>query len=183
MPLILDVNQQKISIGDKYKIAVNGQPQYLAKSSLWKLFPKISLMPLQGDHVYMTIEQGWGFLKPNITFTIGSNQYKLETISWWKRRFSVNTGKDVFEFVGHRGRKVSILQNGSQVAWFDNAAVTFFNGDNYHCTANWNAPVEWLIAGILFWDMHYNNEKKGAVNIRFGAIMETQPFDKTWQPD
>jgi hypothetical protein len=183
MPLILDVNQKKISIGDKYAIAINGQPYYKAKSSLWKLFPKVDLIPLQGDQVLMSVEQGWGFLKPNVVFTIGAMQYKLETISWWKRRFSINVGKDVFEIVGHRGRKVSIFQNGNQIAWFDKDAVTFFAGDNYHCTANVNAPAEWLIAAILFWDIHYNREQKSAINIKFGSIIESQSFDKTWQPN
>lgn len=181
MPIIIDVNQQKISIGDKYKIAINGQPHYLAKASLWRLFPKVDIMPLQGDQVYMSIEQGWGFLKPNITFSIGSSQYKLETISWWKRRFAVSVGNDRFEIVGHRGRKVSIFQNDRQIAWFDNAAVTFFNGDNYHCIANASAPVEWMIASILFWDMHYNRQQKSAVNIKFGSMVQSQAFDSAWQ--
>jgi len=183
MPLILDVNQKKISIGDKYAIAINGQPYYKAKSSIWKLFPKVDLIPLQGDQVLMSVEQGWGFLKPNVVFSIGAMQYKLETISWWKRRFSINVGNDIFEIVGHRGRKVSIFQNGNQIGWFDKDAVTFFAGDNYHCTANSNAPAEWLIAAILFWDIHYNREQKSAINIKFGSVLETQPFDKTWQPN
>jgi hypothetical protein len=182
MPLFVDVNQQKISIGDKYTIAINGQPHYKAKASLWKLFPKIDLMPLQGDQVYMSIEQGWGFMKPNVTFTIGTEQYKLETISWWKSRFAVSVRDKRFEIVGHRGRKVSIFQNEKQIAWFEDAAVTFFNGDNYHCTANADAPVEWLIAAILFWDIQFNREQKSAINFKFGNILQSQPFDKNWQP-
>jgi hypothetical protein len=181
MPIIVDVNQQKISIGDKYKIAINSQPFYLAKASIWRLFPKVDIMPLQGDQVYMSIEQGWGVLKPNITFSIGTSQYKLETISWWKRRFAIAVGNDRIEIVGHRGRKVSIFQNGRQIAWFNKDAVTFFSGDNYHCTANANAPIEWLIATMLFWDMHYNRGDKKAVNIQFGSILQSQPFDSTWQ--
>lgn len=182
MPLIIDVNQKKISIGDKYTIAFNGQPFYKAKASLWKIFPKITLHPLQGDEVYMSIEQGFGFIKPNIVFSIGSAQYKLETISWWKRRFSVTVGNDFYEIVGHRGRKVSIFQNGRQIAWFTKDAVTFFAGDNYHCIANTNAPGEWLIAAMLFWDMHYNRGDKKAINVQFGSIVQSQPFDASWQP-
>jgi hypothetical protein len=181
MPLIIDISQQKISIGDKYTIAINSQPFYKAKASIWNLFPKVDVTSLQGDQVYMTIEQGWGFLKPNVTFTIGADQFKLETISWWKSRFAVTVRENRFEFVGHRGRKVSVLQNGNQIGWFEDAAVTFFKGDNYHCTANANAPAEWLIAAILFWDMHFNREQKKAVNIKFGNFLQTQPFDKTWQ--
>lgn len=181
MPLLIDVNQKKISIGDKYTIAINGQPFYKAKASLWKLFPKIDLLSLQGDQVFMSIEQGWGFLKPKFVFTIGGMQYNLETISWWKRRFRIQVGRDMFEIIGHRGRKVSIFQNDRQIAWFDNQAVTFFSGDNYHCTAHAAAPAEWLIAIMLFWDAHYNREQKSAINIKFGSIIESQPFDKNWQ--
>ncbi|MDQ3109043.1 MAG: hypothetical protein M3R17_04025 [Bacteroidota bacterium] len=183
MPLILDVNQKKISFGDKYTIAINGQPYYRAKTSIWKLFPKVELMPLQGEQVFMTLERGWGFLAPNVMFSIGAMNYKLETISWFKRRFSITVGKDVFEIIGHRGRKVSIFQNGQQVAWFNKDAVTFFSGDNYHCTANSNAPAEWLIAAILFWDLNYNRGDKKMINIQLGSILQTQPFDKTWQPN
>ncbi len=181
MPLIVDVQQKKISIGDKYTVAINGQPYYRAKSSIWKLFPKVDLIPLQGDQVLMSIEQGWGLLKPNVVFSLHNTQFKLETISWWKRRFSISVGTDLLEIVGHRGRKVSILQNGKQIAWFNNDAVTFFSGDNYHCTANSNAPAEWLIAIILFWDMHYNRQQKSAINIKFGSMVQSQPFDTSWQ--
>jgi hypothetical protein len=183
MPLILDVNQKKISIGDKYTIAINGQPYYRAKTSIFKVFPKVDLLPLQGDQVFMSLERGWGFIVPNVLFSIGNNHYKLETISWWKRRFSIRVGNDVFEIVGHRGRKVSVLQNGMQIAWFNNQAVTFFSGDNYHCIANGNAPAEWLIAAILFWDLQYNRHQKSMVNVKFGYLLESQPFDKTWQPN
>jgi len=182
MPLFIDVSQKKISIGDKYTIAINGQPFYKAKASIWNLFPKIDLLPLQGEQVFMTVEQGFGFLKPKFTFNIGGSHFALETISWFKRRFAINVGTDRYEIVGHRGRKVSIFQNGKQIAWFNNEAVTFFSGDNYHCTANSNAPAEWLIAIILFWDAFYNRQQKSAVNIKFGSIMQTQPFDSTWQP-
>ncbi|MCX6313079.1 MAG: hypothetical protein NT084_15780 [Bacteroidetes bacterium] len=181
MPTIIDVNQKKISIGDKYVISINGQPVYKAKSSIWKLFPKIDLMRLQGDQVFLTMEQGWGFLKPNVVFNVGGSQFKLETISWWKRRFLLVVGSDRFEIIGHRGRKVSIFQNDRQIAWFDNAAVTFFNGDNYHCTANSTASSEWLIAFILFWDAHYNREQKSAINFKFGSMVQSQAFDTTWQ--
>jgi hypothetical protein len=183
MPLFIDVNQKKIAIGEKYGVAVNGQPYYKAKASIWKLFPKIDLMPLQGEQVFMSVEQGWGFLKPNVTFTMGGMQYKLETVSWLKRRFFVNVGTDKLEIVGHRGRKVSIFKNGKQIAWFDNQAVTFFSGDNYHCTANADAPAEWLIAAIFFWDIHYNRQQKSAINFKFGSMWQTQPFDATWQPN
>ncbi|CAN5401160.1 hypothetical protein BH09BAC5_BH09BAC5_04860 [soil metagenome] len=181
MPLIIDVNQKKIAIGDKYAIAINGQPYYKAKAALFKLFPKIDLLSLQGDQVFMTIEQGWGLLKPKVVFSMHNTTYNLETISWWKRRFSITAGMDVFEIVGHRGRKVSIFQNGRQIGWFNNDAVTFFSGDNYHCTANSNAPAEWLIAIILFWDMHYNRQQKSAINFKFGSMVQSQPFDTNWQ--
>lgn len=181
MPLIVDVSQKKISIGDKYTIAINGQPYYRAKTSIWKLFPKVDLLPLQGEQIFMSLERGFGIIIPKITFTIGTMYYNLETLSWFKSRYAIRVGKDYFEIVGHRGRKVSIFQNGMQIAWFNNEAVTFFSGDNYHCTANANAPGEWLIAIILFWDLQFNRGDKKAINIKLGSIFQTQPFDKNWQ--
>ncbi|HEU4717231.1 MAG TPA: hypothetical protein VFU15_05340 [Bacteroidia bacterium] len=182
MPLFIDVSQKKISIGDKYTIAVNGQPMYKAAAKLFKLFPSISVSPLNGPETpIITVEQKMGWLKPNYQFTINGATYSLETISWWKRRFAITAGANKLEIVGHRGRKVSIFINGKQVAWFDNEAVTFFSGDNYHVTANADAPWEWIVAVVLFWDSFYNRQQKGAINFKMGAMTQTQPFDASWQ--
>ena len=88
----------------------------------------------------------------------------------------------MFDIYGHRGRKVSVFLNGNQVAWFQSAAVTFFSGDSYTIHAHQQVSVDWMIAIALFWDSYFNRGNKSAININFGALLQSKPFDKTWVP-
>lgn len=183
MPNLIQISQKKIAIGDKYSIAVNGMQVLKAARRIFKIFPLIEVSPVQGGNVIFSLEQRFSWLKPSVVFTFGGNIYELTTISWWKRHFQIHMGKDVFDIYGHRGRKVSVFLNDKQVAWFDSAAVTFMAGDEYNIHADAAVSVDWMIAIALFWDMWYNRSgNKGVVNIKFGAIIQARPFDKTWIP-
>lgn len=183
MPNLIQISQKKISIGDKYAIRVNGMEVLKCARRLWKLFPLLEVMPVQGGEPIFKIEQRMSWLKPQYIFTFGGNTYELTTISWWKRHFQVHMGKEIFDIYGHRGRKVSVFLNNKQVAWFDSAAVTFFAGDEYNIHADANVSVDWLIAIVLFWDSWYNRSgNKGVINFKVGSIIQKQAFDKNWVP-
>lgn len=182
MPNLIQISQKKISIGEKYSISINGMPTLKAARRLWKLFPLIEVMHVQGGDPIYSIEQRYAFLRPSFIFNFGPNRYELTTISWWKRHYQVHMGQDIFDIYGHRGRKVSIFLNGRQVAWFDSAAVTFFSGDQYTIHADAAVSVDWMVAIVLFWDCYYNRRNKSAVNIRFGSLVQAIPFDRTWVP-
>lgn len=180
--LEIEIIQKEISIGEKYRILINGQETYKAASRLFRLFPCVEVKPLWQDTVLLSIEMQFGFLEPQFTFSIGLKQYDLETISWWKNRYAINTDKGRMEIVGHRGRKVSIFLNGIQVAWFESDALSVLSGDRYKMIAQENSPQEWLIAIMLFWDNYYNRKDKGLINFSFGRFNQSQPFDNNWQP-
>ncbi len=183
MPNLIQISQKKIAIGDKYTISLNGNQVLKASRRLLKIFPLVEVMPLQGGNPVFTVERRMSWLKPAYVFTFGQNQYELTTVSWWKRHYQVHLGKDIFDIYGHRGRKVSVFLNNKQVAWFDSAAVTFFAGDEYNIHADGSVSVDWMIAIALFWDSWYNRSgNKSMINIKFGAIIQKQPFDKSWIP-
>lgn len=182
MPNLIQISQKKISVGDKYTISVNGLQVLKGARSIWKIRPVISVLPVQGGDPIYQVEQRVSFLRPQYIFIFGANRYELTTISWWKRHFQIHMGKDVFDIYGHKGRKVSVFLNNKQVAWFSSAAVTFFSGDEYNIHADSQVSVDWLIAIALFWDSWYNRGDKGAINIKFGSIIEKQKFDKNWIP-
>lgn len=183
MPNHITISQKKISIGDKYSISVNGMPVLKASRRIFKIFPLIEVFRNDDTNVIFSVERKLSWFKPQYDFNLGGNVYHITTISFWKRHYQIHMGKDVFDIYGHRGRKVSVFLNDKQVAWFDSAAVTFFAGDEYNIHANSNVSVDWMIAIVLFWDSWFNSSgEKGAVNIKFGAILEKQPFDSTWIP-
>jgi hypothetical protein len=53
----IDVNQQKISVGDKYKIFIDGQQTYLASRQLFQLLPEINLFKIGEERARMTINK------------------------------------------------------------------------------------------------------------------------------
>lgn len=182
MPNLIQITQKKISIGDKYTIAVNGMQVLRCERSIFKLYPVLTILPIQGGPPVFQIEQRWAFVRPSYVFMFGQNTYELTTVSWWKRHFQIHMGRDVFDIYGHRGRKVSVFLNGNQVAWFQSAAVTFFSGDHFTIHADSRVSADWMIAIALFWDSYYNRGNKKAININFGSLIQARPFDKTWVP-
>lgn len=183
MPNLIQINQKKITFGDKYKIAVNGQEVLKCSRSIFKMYPKLTVTAVQGGPPIFEIEQRIAIMmQTSFVFNFGANKYELNTVSWWNRHFRIHMGQDVFEIFGHRGRKVSIFLNGRQVAWFESGAVTFFSGDTYTIHADANVSVDWLIAICLMWDCAFNRRSRAAINIKFGWLFQAKAFDKTWTP-
>ena len=183
MPNLIQITQKKISVGDKYRISVNGHEVLKCARSIWKLYPKLTVTAVQGGPPVFEIEQRIAILfQTSFVFNFGQNKYELNTVSWWNRHFRIYMGQDVFEIFGHRGRKVSVFLNGRQVAWFQSGAVTFFAGDTYTIHADANVSVDWLIAICLMWDAAFNRRGKAMINIQFGWLFQARPFDKTWTP-
>jgi hypothetical protein len=58
----IDINQQKISIGDKYKIFIDGKQKYIASRQLLSLLPVVYLYELDSERVRMTINKLFSWL-------------------------------------------------------------------------------------------------------------------------
>lgn len=181
----IDINQQKISIGDKYKIFVDGQETYQASQRLFRWLPELDLFKIGDEGTRMKIKKRLSWLRPRYDITRGGyDVLQFRTISIWKPRFECQAGADSYAIYGHRGRKYSIFKNDTQVAWWDKKAVTWFAGDNYKIIADRDSDIDLIISFCLIIDnCRSNNHEGNTVTIDFGNLgFQQKKFDESWQP-
>jgi len=181
----IDINQKKISIGDKYQVFIDGVQTHRAAAKIFRVFSEINLFDLNSDFPEMTIKRRFAFLAAK--FDISKKDgiiYELVTKSFWKSHLQCVWGSDVYDVYSHRGRKRSVYKNDKQVAWWDKKAVTWFNGDNYKIIADKDCDKLLIISFCLAVDNYTSNDKnKGAVNFNVGRIgPQARKFDPSWQP-
>ena len=115
----IDINQKKISIGDKYKIFTDGQQTHTATRALFKLMPEINLFENGGGRAKMTINKRFSWLSAKYDITRWDNNVlEFRTTSFWKVQYQLQCGVDTYDIYGHRGRKYSVYKNDKQVAWW-----------------------------------------------------------------
>ena len=181
----IDINQKKISIGDKYKIFIDGQEQYKAARKLFRLLAVVELYIGDNDTPRMTIRKRWGWFRAKYDIVRADNVVlPFRTKSFWKDYYQCVVGVDTYELYGHRGRKFSIYKNGKQIAWWEQRAVAWFAGDNYKITADNDADAELLISLCLIIDNYSSDKHDGtAFNYHIGKIgPQEKKFDEGWMP-
>jgi len=181
----IDINQKKISIGDKYQIFTDGSQTHRAAAKIFRIFSEINVFDVNGDVEEITIKRRFAFFvaKYDIAKKDGSI-YELVTKSFWKSHLQCTAGMDVYDIYNHRGRKSSVYKNDKQVAWWDHAAVSWFNGDNYKIIADKGCDKLLIISLCLAVDNYASNDKeKSAVNFNIGRMgPQARAFDPNWQP-
>ena len=182
----IDINQKKISIGDKYQIFIDGQMSYFASRQFLQLLPEINLFDTnRGGRPRMTINKRLSWLKAKYDITRWDyNVFKFRTKSIWKLHYQCQFFMDTYDIYGHMGRKYSIYKNDTQVAWWDKKAVSWFAGDNYKIHAGKDCDIDLVISFCLIVDNFSHDNKDGnTVTYDFGNIgFQTKKFDKTWLP-
>ena len=181
----IDINQKKISIGDKYQIFIDGQQTHFASTKLFRLLAEINLFENSSGQLKYTIKKNWAFFSTSYDITGWDNNIiEFRTKSFWKRHYFCQVEQDLFEIFGHRGRKYSVYKNEKQVAWWDKKAVAWFNGNNYKITADKDCNYELIISFCLIIDNAFSNENNGStLTIDVGNIgPQAKKFDPSWQP-
>ena len=181
----ININQKKISIGDKYQIFTDGKQTHSAARQLFRFLPVVNLFANSHGNARMTIRKRISFFKAKYDITRWDNRVlEFRTVSFWKRHYKCQIDNDTYDIYGHRGRKYSIFKNKNQVAWWDKKAVSWFAGDNYKITAEKDSDVEVLISFCLVVDNFSSDDHDGnAVTFDIGNIgFQAKKFDKNWQP-
>ena len=181
----IDINQRAISIGDKYTIFINGTEEYYASVAIFTILAEITLSSGKGKEALLMIKKRFSLFKAKYDIHIGGATLEFITTSILKRQYRCVQGFDTYDIYANIGRKYSIYKNDIQIAWFEDAAVTWFNGDNYSMQADDDSNTLLVIAFCLIIDNYMNNDSgKSALNINFGnlGIFGVKQFDKEWQP-
>ncbi|HET6996515.1 MAG TPA: hypothetical protein VFI06_16080 [Chitinophagaceae bacterium] len=181
----IDINQKKISVGDKYKIFIDGQQTHYASRKLWRLMPEINLFDNDHDKPRMIINKRLSWFRAKYDITRWNEKVlEFRTKSYWKHHYQCQSGSDTYDVYGHRGRKYSIYKNDVQIAWWDKRAVTWFAGDNYKITADKDCDVDLIISFCLVVDNFSSDDHNGnAVTLNVGNIgFQVKKFDENWLP-
>ena len=181
----IDINQKKITIGDKYQIFVNGEQCYSASTELFRLLSVINLFDNEGSRARMTIKKKWTWWGASYDLIrYDGNVFTLKTVSAWKLHYQCQYENNLYDIYGHRGRKYSVYKDNVQVAWWDKEAVTWFEGDNYSINANNDIDRDLIISFCLLMDNDTSKEHNGnTVTFDFGNLgFQSKAFDVNWQP-
>ena len=116
----ININQQKLSIGDKYQIFTNGNQTHNAAAKLFRLFAEINLYDWGKEEPVMVIKKRFAFFVASYDITTFDGAViELRTVSFWKAHYQCQVGADFYDIYRHRGRKCSIYKNDKQVACWD----------------------------------------------------------------
>jgi uncharacterized protein YxjI len=181
----IDINQNEIAIGDKYKIFIDGQLSHTASTELFKLFAVVNLFDITGNGHRLAINKRHLWFKAKYEITRHDNSIlAFQTKSFWKNHYQCHDDASRYDIYGHRGRKYSVFSNDKQIAWWNKQKVTWFEGDNYKIIADNNCDYELLIAFCLIIDNYRSNHNgNNTITVDFGNIWpQARPFDSTWLP-
>ena len=181
----IDINQRKISLGDKYDVYLDGKPSYTASSKLFRLFPEIYLFELGISKPKYVIKKRISFFRVAFDLLSPDDEvHHFRTIKYWKGHFYCQIGQDYYEVFAHKGRKYSVYKNDTQIAWWHKEAVSWFNGDNYKIIADFGNDTERIISFCLIIDNAFSSSNNNStVTIDFGQVWSgVKQFDTSWKP-
>lgn len=180
----ININQQKIAIGNKYKVFIDGSEKYKASTKLFTFFAEINLQELHTETVKISMKRKWDWFKYSYDITdVRQQVYEFRTISLWKRHYVCMVGADKYEVFGHKGRKHSIYKNNEMIAYYEIGKVSWFDGDNYKLIANNNADVELIMSFCLCLDNATEQGKQSSMTWNIGWFgPQVKEFDPTWFP-
>lgn len=183
--MIININQRKISFGDKYDIYVNKHLNFSAKGKVFRLLAEIDLTDIHSDVVVYTIKRKFSWIRAKYELKDELDRvYELKTESVIKGHFSCDFNQDRYELFRHKGRKCSIYKNEEQIGWWDKKAVTWLNGDNYTITTNDDINLPLVIALCIAMDNFLTAGNKGTFNVDIGKLNSgVKPFNELWEPN
>jgi uncharacterized protein YxjI len=181
----IDINQKKISIGDKYQIFIDGKQTHTASRELLHLLPVVNLFDNNFGTPKMRIEKRFTWFTAQYDITRWDNNVlEFRTTSFWKLVYQCKCAGDIYDIYGHIGRKYSIYKNGTQIAWLDKKAVSWFAGDNYKIIADKDCDIDLLISFCLIIDNFTSDDHdSNTMTVDFGNVgFQGKRFDKNWLP-
>lgn len=178
----ININQEKFSIGNKYKVFVDGTEKYFASTKLFKLFAEINLQENQSETTVFSLKRKWSWMKYSYDFSNSKSQiFEFRTISIWRRHYVCVVNADKYEIFGHKGRKYSIYKNNLMIAYWELGKVSWFDGDTYKLIANNDIDVPLIISFCLCIDNATQDHKKQAFNWNIGWFgPQEKEFDSMW---
>ena len=178
----IEINQKKLFI--RYQIFTDGQQTHTASRKLFSFLSVVNLFETSDDKPKMIIKKRFSWIIPKYDIKRWDNiVLEFRSKSRFKPDFECLCSNDIYNIYGHKGRKYSIFKNNSQIAWWDQDAVSLFQGFNYKIISNKDCDIDLLISFCLIIDDRKHGPHTDGATFDFGNIgPETKKFDESWQP-
>lgn len=181
----IDINQQKIALGEKYRIYLDGQLTHVASQQAVQFRREVLLFAEDATQARMRLQKQWTWFSLAYNLTRWDhNVFLFRTESKWKNHYQCSYGEDLYDIYGHRGTKYSVYRNDTQIAWWDQDRVTWFAGDNFKIWADQSSNTELLMSFCLILDessSESDNANTATVNLGYLGP-EAKAFDESWRP-
>lgn len=177
------IKQQSISFGSQYKILIDNEEKFYAETDAFSNSIINIYKPNELQPSFRTFKSLYfNYPKYKIEMPDGE-RLKFVSNNFWRTKYSLEKGNDIYELYCHKERKVSVFKNNIQIAFWEKEAITYLVGDYYEIMANKNSEKELLIAICLIMD---NIHSKGGslFNVDLGLIFkEEKEFNNNWKPN
>ena len=106
----------------------------------------------------------------------------LKFKDFFKPKFICSFNGDSYEIIPHKGRKTSIFKNSSQIGFYTEKTLEYFNQETIHLIANEDINKDLIFAFILALKYKYNHDNSTfTINLgNFGP--EARKFNDLWKP-
>lgn len=190
----IEINKKKIRNkimipqGFKYDIYCQEKQIRFARSQLQVLWfmTHIYLCSIEGAQSLLTLARRFSIFRTNYDIQFNSGRIaKFRTILVWKGHYQCKYANEIYDIYSHRGRKYSVYKNNSQIAWWDQKSVMWFEGNNYKILADDDCDIDIIISFFLIIDdWSSNNSDSATVTIDFGYIgPQAKEFNPHWRPN
>lgn len=181
----IDINQQKLALGEKYRIYTDGRLTHVASQQAVQFRREVLLLAQDAAPPRLRLRQQWAwFALAYDLIRWDRNVFRFRTASRWTNHYQCVYGQDLYDIYGHRGTKYSVYRNAAQIAWWDQDRVTWLAGDNFKIWADRDSEAELLMAFCLILDESVSNsDNLNTATVHLGYFgPEAKTFDASWQP-
>ncbi|RVT71735.1 hypothetical protein EOD40_16685 [Flavobacterium sufflavum] len=179
----ITIKQHTFSFGSQYKIFIDKKEEFYAETDLFSRSIINIYKPDELKPNFRTFKCLY-FNYPKYKIEVPSGErFKLESKNFWKTKYQLKKGTDIYDLYCHKERKVSIFHNDIQIAYWEKEAISYLAGDYYEIVANRNSEKELLIAFCLILDNIHSKGIGTIFNVDFGLIFKEQKsFNGKWKP-
>lgn len=169
----IEVRQQKLAIGDKYEVFIDGNLKYKVKSTLLKLFlSELQVLDLSDNRVGVIKQRfDWFKLKYSINLYY-LLPFEINTKRIFAMEYEATISNDTYLITRHAGLKISVFKNGTQIASASKNHFTWFEGDIFTMEVESHIDPLIMISIILCIDNFYynDNNRDGMFTLDFGNL-------------
>ena len=167
----IEIIQNKFNfIRDKYEILIDGDLEYLAKSKLLTMQPKIGIYTLGGKQILSVEKRFENINKLNYSLKRNENSIiDIYTTSFVE--YTIRNSLGTIHFCEQKNHLIGIFQNEKQVGLINKNRKVLFGEDKYYAEIDKSQIDKILVLGFLIaYDNQYNNDKDTLVNFDFGNV-------------